>query len=152
MLGQLKYFVSGHWVAGSRAIVAAEKVEKTLEFSAPVEFHGEAGYWTPEQFLLAGVASCFTTTFHAIAGNSKFDAVELDVAVEGRLSRNPGGYDFAAVVIRPRLVIRDESDRPRAVRLLEKTERGCLVARSLKCEVTMEATIEVFAPATTARA
>ena len=147
MLDQLQYSVGGHWTAGGRGAVAAEGVEKTIEFSAPLEFHGEVGFWTPEQFLLAAVASCFTTTFRAIAGNSKFDPVALDVTVEGTLTRNAGGYDFTAVVIRPRLVVRDESDRTRAIRLLEKTERGCLVARSLRCAVTMEAAVKSLAHA-----
>jgi uncharacterized OsmC-like protein len=46
-------------------------------------------------------------------------------------------------VLRPRLVVREESDRQRAMRLLEKTERACLVSRSLKSHVTMEPRIEL---------
>ena len=148
MSDQLQYTVNAHWAAGGRGAVAAAGVEKAIEFSAPPEFHGEAGFWTPEHFLLAAVASCFSTTFRALAGFSKFDPLALDITVEGKLGKGPRGYDFTAVVIRPRLTIRDESQRPLASRLLEKTEHGCLVARSLKCEVTMEAKIESPANAT----
>jgi organic hydroperoxide reductase OsmC/OhrA len=148
MPDEIKCSVNVHWAAGERGVVTAEGVQKTIEFSAPPEFHGEAGFWTPEQFLLAAVASCFSTTFRAIAGFSKFDPVALQIAVEGTLTKNPSGYDFASVVIRPLLTIHDESERPRALRLLEKTEHGCLVARSLKCGVTMEASVESLANAT----
>jgi organic hydroperoxide reductase OsmC/OhrA len=129
-------------MAGGRGAVIAGGVEQAIEFSAPPEFRGEPGFWTPEQFLLAAVGSCFITTFRAIAGYSKFDPLALDIAVEGKLDKREGGYEFTHIVLRPVLTIREESERVRAYRLLEKTERGCLVARSLKCEVTMEAKIE----------
>ena len=53
MLDQLQYSVNGHWAAGSRGTVAGDTVGKAIEFSAPPEFHGEPGFWTPEHFLLA---------------------------------------------------------------------------------------------------
>jgi organic hydroperoxide reductase OsmC/OhrA len=142
MSEQLQYSVNGHWLAGEPSTVAAEGVEKTIQFAAPVEFRGEAGFWTPEHFLLAAVASCFTTTFRAIAGNSKLDVAALEIHVEGTLTKNPAGWDFTSIVIRPKLTIRAEEDRPRACRILEKTERGCLIARALKCGVEMHATID----------
>ena len=142
MFDDLRFSVHSHWEVGGRGRIAAEGVEQIMEFSAPVEFHGEPGFWTPEQFLLAGVASCFATTFRSIAGYSKFEPVALDISVEGRLSKGPNGFDFTSVVIRPQLTIREEADRPRACRLLEKTERACIVARALKCPVTMEARVD----------
>lgn len=142
MLEQLQYSVSGHWMADERGSVAGEGIGRSIEFSAAPEFHGEPGFWTPEHFLLAAVASCFIATFRAIAGFSKFDPLALDVAVEGKVDKSQGGYEFTHIVLRPVLTIRDDSERVRANRLLEKTEHGCLIARSLKCEVTMEARIE----------
>jgi organic hydroperoxide reductase OsmC/OhrA len=148
MFDHVQYSVNGNWVAGGRGTVSGEGIGKAIEFSPPPEFRGEAGFWTPEHFLLAAVASCFMATFRAIAGFSKFDPLALDVVVEGKLEKNQGGYDFTRIVLRPVLTLRDESDRPRANRLLEKAERGCLVARALKCEITMEAKVESRANAT----
>jgi peroxiredoxin-like protein len=142
MFDQLQYSVSGHWMAGGRGSVAGEGIGKAIEFSAPPEFHGESGFWTPEHFLLAAVASCFIATFRAMAGFSKFDPLSLDLAVEGKLDKGQGGYEFTKIVLRPVLTVRDDSERVRAYRLLEKAERGCLISRSLKYEVTMEAKIE----------
>ena len=145
MSDALQYFVDGHWMAGERSSVTAEGVERKIEFAAPVDFNGEAGFWTPEHFLLAAVASCFTTTFRAIAGYSKLDVAALEIRVEGTLTKNPSGWDFSSIVIRPKLTIHDESERPRAGRILEKTEHGCLIARALKCSVEMYATIDSLA-------
>ena len=146
MSDRLQYSVNAGWVAGERPSIAAKGVEEPeIEFDAPVDFHGEEGFWTPEHFLLAAVASCFTTTFRAIAGYSKLNVASLDIHVEGTLTKNPAGWDFTSIVIRPKLTIRDEGDRPRACRILEKTERGCLIARALKCGVEMHATVDSLA-------
>jgi peroxiredoxin-like protein len=141
MLDKLQYSVSGHWMAGGRGSVAGEEIGKAIEFSAPPEFHGESGFWTPEHFLLAAVASCFIATFRAMAGLSKFDPLALDMTVEGKLEKSQGGYEFTHMVLRPVLTVRDDSERVLAQRLMEKAEHGCLIARSLKSEVTMEAAI-----------
>jgi organic hydroperoxide reductase OsmC/OhrA len=146
MSDRLQYSVNASWIDGERASIAAKGVEEPeIEFAAPVDFHGEEGFWTPEHFLLAAVASCFTTTFRAIAGNSKLDVASLEIHVEGTLSKNPAGWDFTSVVIRPKLTIHNEEDRSRACRILEKTERGCLIARALKCGVEMHASVDSLA-------
>jgi len=143
MLDQLQFHVEGRWTAARRGRVEAEGVEHPIDFSAPLEFRGEAGFWTPEHFLIAAVASCFITTFRAIAEASRFDPVSLHISAEGVVEKREGGYEFTQVVLRPRLTIRDETDRQRAARLLEKTEQACLVSRSLKSTVTMEPRIEL---------
>ena len=134
---------SAHWAAGRRGTVAADPAAMPIEFSAPPEFRGEAGYWTPEHFLLAAVASCFVTTFRAIAELSKFDPVHLEVSAEGAVEKGEGGFAFTQVVLKPELTIHQESDRQRAMRLLEKAERSCLISRSLKAAVCLEAQVLV---------
>jgi len=143
MPDQFQFRVEGHWTAARRGWVEAESVEHPIEFSAPPEFRGDAGFWTPEHFLMAAVASCFITTFRAIAEASRFDPVSLDISVEGVVGKGEGGYEFTQVVLRPQLTIRDETDRQRAARLLEKTEHSCLVSRSLKSTVSVEPRIEL---------
>jgi organic hydroperoxide reductase OsmC/OhrA len=141
MLDKLQFSIDGHWAANDRGRVVTEGVD-SIPFAAPPEFNGKAGFWSPEALLLASVGSCFITTFRAIAAYSKFEPLALDVHVEGTVSKNPSGYEFTEITLKPRLVIQEESDRGRACRLLEKTEHSCLVSRSLKCPVRMEAKVE----------
>ena len=42
------------------------------------------GRWTPEDLLLCAVASCYTTTFRAVAESSKFEYKDLQVEVDRR--------------------------------------------------------------------
>ncbi len=67
-----QYVSTALWTKGRNGIAGAQGAEQTIGFSAPVEFQGRAGEWTPEHFLMAAVAGCFTTTFAAIAEFSKF--------------------------------------------------------------------------------
>jgi organic hydroperoxide reductase OsmC/OhrA len=114
-----------------------------LVFSAPPEFKGQQGVWTPEHFFTASVATCFITTFEAIAEFSKFAFDGLAVAAEGLLGKADGGFRFTRVIVKPTLTVSREEDRERGLRLLEKAERGCLISRSLSTEITLQPTILV---------
>jgi len=132
-------FVSSARLKGGRSGVAkGQDVQPEINFSAPPEFQGEAGVWTPEHFFTSAVATCFLTTFQAIADFSKFSAAALDVSVQGTVEKGEGGYRFTRVTIRPILTIKDEADRERGIRLLEKAEKACLVSRSLNSEIVLE--------------
>jgi peroxiredoxin-like protein len=142
-----QYRSTANWTTGRAGTVNAESVELPITFSAPPEFHGREGLWTPEHFLVAAVAGCFITTFIAIAELSKFEVVSLDVSTEGLLEKGEGGFQFTRVTIRPVVTIARESERERALRLLDKAERSCLVSRSLRSEVVVEPKVLVEIPA-----
>jgi peroxiredoxin-like protein len=139
-----QYTSTASWTAGRAGIVSADaSAELPIAFSAPPEFHGQAGLWTPEHFLVAAVAGCFVTTFIAIAELSKFELESLEVSATGSLEKGKGGFHFTRVTIRPVLTIARDAERERALRLLEKAERSCLVSRSLRSDLVVEATVLV---------
>jgi organic hydroperoxide reductase OsmC/OhrA len=119
---------------------------RIIHFSAPPEFGGEPGFWTPEHFLLAAVSSCFIATFRAVAAASKLEFQGIEVAVEGQLEKDSGGFRFTKMILRPTAIIFEEHERERTQRLLEKSERICLVTRSLSSAVELEAKILVEKP------
>src|SRR5262249_7313795 len=112
------------------------------------QFGGLEGRWTPEDLLLTAIASCYTTTFRALADYSKFDYSDLEVEVGGRVQKVESGYAFSAVATRPTLTIASEHDQHRAVRLLEKAQELCLVSRALAVEHAFEPRIQVGKVAT----
>jgi peroxiredoxin-like protein len=125
--------------------VTGTPVVPTLAFSAPPEFKGKAEVWTPEHFFTAALATCFITTFDAIAEFSKFSFEELTVSTEGIMEKGEGGFRFTKVFVRPVLTIGNDSDRDRALRLLEKAERGCLISRSVSSEIVLQPEVVVQA-------
>lgn len=141
-----KFVSSARWTGGQHGVVAGHEVKPLINFSAPPEFHGEAGVWTPEHFFTAAVATCFITTFQAMAAFSKFEAHALEVSVEGQVEKTEGGFQFTSVTIRPLLTINSESDRERGLRLLGKAEKARLVSRSLQSQIVLEPQV-VLVPA-----
>lgn len=116
-----------------------------IKFSAPPEFGGLAGVWTPEHFFLSAVASCFISTFEAIARASDFQFPVLSVVAEGIVRRVDGKLSFSSVTVNPTLTIESEEDRSRAAKLLGKAERSCIVANSLSTTVTFASQIGILA-------
>jgi organic hydroperoxide reductase OsmC/OhrA len=121
----------------------SDSAPNSIHFAAPLEFGGLEGRWTPEDLLLGSLASCFTTTFRVLAEYSKWDYADLQVEAEGCVDKVQSGYRFTKVVLRPRLKVRQESDRARGLQLLEKAEGLCLVTRALGVEQSFEPAVEV---------
>jgi organic hydroperoxide reductase OsmC/OhrA len=147
MEAKYTYTVKAQFHQHDRSFVEAEHAApRMVHFSAPPEFGGEPGTWTPEHFLVAAIASCFIATFQAVARASKLEFQGLEVSVEGVLEKDDHGFRFTKVALRPVLILCADVDRERALRLLEKSEKICLVTRSLSSEVRMEPKIFVEKP------
>jgi len=137
---------TAHWKFDKRGIVeAGSSIPHAINFAALPEFGGEPGVWTPEHLLLAGVSTCFVATFRGMSAASKLNFRGLEVAVEGTVEKQEGGLRFTRNVLHPVVTIDREEDRERAGRLLEKAERGCLIARSILATFVLEPKIVVAA-------
>jgi len=142
MESKYSYHASAQWHHQDRSFVELEHgAPRIIHFSAPPEFGGEPGVWTPEHFLLSAVASCFIASFRAVATASKLDFQGIEVAADGVLEKDSGGYRFTVVTLRPVVIIFSEADHERAQRLLEKAERICPISRSLSAKVELQARI-----------
>jgi peroxiredoxin-like protein len=109
----------------------------------PLPFGGPGDQWSPETFFVAAAVTCLVLTFRAIAQASKFTWVHLACSGEGTLDRVEGVSRFTALSLRARLVVHAEADREKAVRLLEKAERSCLITNSLALHPVLTCEIEV---------
>ena len=145
MEGQHEYRVKAVSTIVRSGVVMADGIAPVIAFSAPPEFNGQAGHWTPEHFFVSAVASCYLSTFSGSAEVSGLPFLSLDLAAEGFLAKDERGWRFTEVAIHPHLVIAKEEDRERAVRILQKAGKYCLVARSLACPVKLEPVIKVEA-------
>jgi len=131
------------WTSGRTGLAKSGSTLNALHFTAPLQFGGLEGRWTPEDLLMTALASCFTTTFHAIASYSKFEYTDLEVKVEGSVNKTDNGYVFREIVIRPSLTIPNEKHRGWAIGLLNKAKTLCLVSRALATPQKFEIRIEI---------
>jgi organic hydroperoxide reductase OsmC/OhrA len=114
-----------------------------LPAAAPAEFGGPGDHWSPETLLSAAVASCFKLSFKAIARAAKFEwiAIRCDVvAVLDRVDKVTQFTEFHQTVV---LEVPPGSDEAKAMRLLEKAERSCLVTNSLTGTTHLDATVRM---------
>lgn len=142
------YKVSVTWMHDREAWADAPGVRDTVKFSAPPEFGGRPGVWSPELLLVLASSSCFLSSLLFFAEQSGITLAGYRAEAEGRLERLPGkGYQFAEIVLRPLVMVEKESDAAPVQRLLEKAERACIVANSLTTPVRVEPRIEVMTSA-----
>lgn len=109
----------------------------------PAEFDGPGDRWSPESLLMAAIADCFSLSFRAIAGGSKIPFNQLDVTVDGVLSKVERKMQFTEVKINASLTVPEGVDAGRAERLLTMAEQTCLVTNSLNVECHLESKVAI---------
>ncbi len=112
-----------------------------LRAAPPVEYDGPGDAWSPEHLLLASVQACFLFTLRAIARASKLEFTALELHATGTVERQNGVTLFSEIILRPRLTVAGGTDHARALRIVEKSEKACLVSASLATPVRLEAEI-----------
>ena len=119
------------------AVIDAMDVPE-LRAAPPADFDGPGDAWSPEQFLLAAVETCFLFTLRAVARASKVEFTSLELTSEGIVDRKDGATRFTQIVLRPRLTLPAGGNRDKALRVLEKSEKVCLISASLATPVRLE--------------
>ncbi len=109
-----------------------------LRMAPPADYDGPGDAWSPEHLLLAAVQACFLFTLRAIARVSKLEFTALELDAWGTVDRQDGATRFTEIVLRPRLTVAAGTDRDRALRVMEKSEKACLVSASLSTPIRLE--------------
>ena len=79
----------------------------------------------------------------AIIENFKLDFVDFESDAEGKLEVVDRKYVISEVVLKPVIIIKKEEDRELAQKVIEKSEKACLISNSVKSNIKMEAIIKV---------
>lgn len=140
-----RFRVVAWWASGRTGLAKSSSAPNAIHFTAPPSFGGLDGRWTPEDLLLCAVASCYTTTFRALAENSKFEYTDLQVEVESAIGKGDTGYSFGEILIRAHLMVPQEENEAKALHLLHKAKGLCLVSRALSVEQKFEPQVQVGA-------
>ncbi|MFZ1750645.1 MAG: OsmC family protein [Saprospiraceae bacterium] len=133
------YHVDLNWIADRIGEVSSPELLDSIDVATPPPFpKGVDGVWSPEHFFTAAVNSCFMTTFLAIAENSKLEFEKFSCSSEGILGKIDGKYRMTEIILKPKLVITNESDREKAERILIKSEQACLISNSITSSVVLQ--------------
>ena len=144
MIERHDYPVTLRWIGGKEGLAASPDRLPELSIASPPEFGGPEHEWSPEPLFVASAASCYMTTFLAMAEMSRLELDGLEVPASGALVRGEDRrYTIERIELTPRIVLADEGDREKAARLAVKAEEVCLITRSMRSEVEVRPTFEV---------
>jgi organic hydroperoxide reductase OsmC/OhrA len=142
---EMQFAVSVRW-RGGRLATTKSTGKEPIEVATPPEFRdGLAGYWSPEDLLVASVASCFTLTLAAVAEKGEAPLLDATVTATGHLShRDDGRYGFVAIEVDATLetIPGGEQMVRRAARIAEER---CLVSQALDVPVHVGLKVSVVA-------
>jgi len=134
-----RYPVAVRWTREREGVASSVDGLPELAVASPPAFGGPAAVWTPEHLFVLAASTCWMTTFLSIAELSKFEFVAVEADGEGAVERSDDRrYRIARITLRPRVTIRREADRERALRLIEKAENACLIRNSVQTEIKLE--------------
>lgn len=147
------YNIELSWISDRKGVLTSPELDEasvgkdtSLEVATPPDFpKGMPGIWSPEHLLTAAVSSCLMTTFLAIAENSKLEFTSFTCNAKGTVDTVDGKLILSAVQLLPVVTIKQEHDRARAERIIQKSEAACLISNSIKSTITMTPTILVQA-------
>lgn len=139
------YEVMVKWQADRMGVMSSPDFDSMLEVVTPPQFaKGIPNKWSPEHLLVAAVNSCLMTTFLAIAENSRLVYEQFESSGVGKLEIVDGKYIISEVELNPILVITNEEDREKAMRILQKSEAACLISNSIKSKIIFTPEIKVL--------
>ena len=109
-----------------------------VEVATPPEFKGHEGIWSPEDLYVASANACLMTTFLSFAERSGLSFTSYESEAEGLLELVEGKFQMTAIVLKPKIMLRFDTDRAKAEELIFKAEENCLISNSMKTKVSIE--------------
>lgn len=132
------YNVDIEWKNERKGEMSSPELSQKIEVATPPQFpKGMDGIWSPEHLFTAAVSSCLMTTFLAIAENSKLEFSNFECKSKGKLEQVEGKFLMTEVILEPIVTIKNESEREKAERVLQKSEANCLISNSVRSKITM---------------
>jgi len=139
------YHSSCEWLG--RRIVRLEGPGKpSLLLSAPPEFKGENGFWSPEELFVASVDGCVTMSFAAHVQMHDLPVEAYYSEAIGHLEFSQGAYRVTKVTLEPTIIVTVAEAFPGVRHALEASVHECSIARSIRSEIEMKPDIRISRP------
>jgi organic hydroperoxide reductase OsmC/OhrA len=138
-----EYRVEAWSTSDGTGIAKSDTTPTAIHFSAPPEYGGLEGQWTPEELLLASITGCFTTTFRSIASSARLEFTDLEVEALAKVHKVGSAFYFADIEIRPTLKIGNLENCDRALDLLERAETFSQISRALDLPLRFQPQVQI---------
>ena len=139
------YQVKVNWNQNRKGTLSSKVLDEKITIATPPEFpKGEANVWSPEHYFVAAINGCLMTTFLAVAENFKLNFIDFESDAEGTLEMVDRKFMMTEVILKPTVTVSSESDIELAKKVVEKSEKACLISNSVKSKIILEITVKVI--------
>lgn len=136
------YAVSANGKSDTNITLSSRGLED-LDTAGPPEFGGPGDLWSPETLLVGAVADCFVLSFRATARAARLEWESLSCSVVGTLDKVDRMTQFTAFDLTAKLAVPAGTNDEKALQLMEKAKKYCLVTNSMKAATTLQASVQV---------
>ena len=110
-----------------------------LPMSSDPAFRGDPARYNPEELLVSAIASCHMLWYLHLCVSENIVVTAYKDNAEGKMMENKDGSGrFQQVILKPEVIITDESKTDLAKRLHSKAHAMCFIASSVNFEVLCE--------------
>jgi len=116
-----------------------------LEAAIPQEFRGGTpGMWSPEDLLVASVASCYVITFESVAAQRHLTVHRLSVEGVGHVTRRAEGrVGFVVIELRVEVTV-DAECTQQAEHVARAAKQRCLIGHALEVPIELELVVQAL--------
>ncbi|GAA4349688.1 OsmC family protein [Microbacterium rhizosphaerae] len=155
MFGEHRYTVTSVWTGDrgtgtsgyrdyDRSVTLSIHGKPDLPASSDKPFRGDPARWNPEDMLLAALSECHLLSYlHACVQAGVIVRGYTDKAIGIMFEDGQGGGRFTEVILRPHVIIAEESMKDAAMRAHHQAHEWCFIASSVNFPVRVEPTVRV---------
>lgn len=136
------YEVKFNWIEKRSGLLHVDG-KPFIKVEPPPQFGGGVDNWSPEDLLLASLASCLLSTFFTFAEKRALKVLAYDGIAAGELKKGPKGYSWENLRVDVKLQV-DPKDEEMACDLLLKAKENCIIASSLNSPVGIKINVNGF--------
>ncbi|MEC5166311.1 peroxiredoxin-like protein [Flavobacterium sp. PL11] len=134
-----QYEVNVEWTEDRKGIISSPVLHQKIEIATPPDFpKGEPNIWSPEHLFIAAVNSCIMNTFFAIAENSELEYESYKSNAIGIVKKSDETFTVTEIKLKIILTIANAEESDKALRVIEMSEKNCLISNSVKSTIIVE--------------
>jgi len=138
------YEINLQWNAERKGTLSSPVLPTQIEVATPPDFpKGMKDIWTPEHLFIASVNSCYMATFLVVAENSKFEFISFDCNSVGIVETINETLAVTQITLKPKVVIKSAQHEEQLKKILEKSNKECLISNSVTTKISLEPIITV---------
>ena len=106
--------------------------------SAPPEFKGEEGCWTPEHLFVSSYAACLLTRFLGFGKKEGLKYESFSCRAVGRMAREEQGWVIDRIDAHAKIEVRGADMAAKADQVLTSADERCPISNSMKTVVALD--------------